>query len=129
MNRKARLVLSLLGFGLSASAFGATDTPVKANNSEKNQPSVSGTDTSAGDQGNSKSDLELTRKIRRSLTKDSGLSSSAHNVKIISNQGHVVLRGPVDSMKEKEIIEKRVASFLASETMFTSYLEVIVDKK
>src|ERR1700746_342134 len=38
----------------------------------------------AGQQSNSKSDLELTRQIRRAVEKDDSLSMQAHNVKIVT---------------------------------------------
>ena len=48
----------------------------------------------------------LTRKIRRAVVKDSSLSMMAHNVKIISSNGNVTLRGPVKTEQEKSVIAK-----------------------
>jgi hyperosmotically inducible protein len=51
----------------------------------------------ADQQSNSKEDLEITRKIRRALVEDKSLSTSAHNVKIVTVDRVVTLRGPVVS--------------------------------
>ena len=55
-------------------------------------------------------DRNLTAKIRRSVTADKSLSLYAHNVKIISQDGTVTLRGPVRSDDEvKSIVSKAIA--------------------
>lgn len=60
----------------------------------------------ADQQKNDVADRELTQKIRRALMRDKALSSYAHNVKVIAQDGHVTLKGPVRSDEEKQ----RVAS-------------------
>ena len=55
----------------------------------------------AGQQSNSSGDLALSRRIRRSIMKDDSLSTMAKNVKIVSANGGVTLRGPVKTEKEK----------------------------
>ena len=55
----------------------------------------------AGQQSNSSSDIALTQRIRRSIMKDDSLSTMAKNVKIVSANGGVTLRGPVKTEKEK----------------------------
>jgi hyperosmotically inducible periplasmic protein len=57
------------------------------------------------DQSNDPADLELTQKIRKAVVADDGLSTNAHNVKIIAANGVVVLRGPVETPEEKAKIE------------------------
>jgi len=59
------------------------------------------------DQGESNQDLALTREIRRSLVNDASLSTNAKNIKIITINGKVTLRGPVASLTEKESIIKK----------------------
>ncbi|EEF63214.1 PRC-barrel domain-containing protein [Pedosphaera parvula] len=53
-------------------------------------------------QSESKADLQITQNIRRSVMKDDGLSMTAKNVKIITANGRVILRGPVHSAQEKQ---------------------------
>jgi osmotically-inducible protein OsmY len=55
-------------------------------------------------------DRALTRNIRRSIMADKSLSTYAHNIKIISQNGAVTLKGPVKSDDEKaSVIAKAVA--------------------
>jgi hyperosmotically inducible periplasmic protein len=64
------------------------------------------------DQSEKKSDIETTRQIRKSLVRDKSLSINAKNVKIITRDGEVTLRGPVKSEKERTKIvanAKRIA--------------------
>ena len=63
----------------------------------------------ADQQSNGAGDVEVTRKIRRAITEDTSLSTYAHNVKIITNKGQVVLKGPVRSDAEKKKIEETAA--------------------
>lgn len=53
-----------------------------------------------------KADLEVLRKIRRSITGETTLSTYAHNVKITVKNGAVTLRGPVRTSEEKVRIEE-----------------------
>ncbi len=58
---------------------------------------------------NNVSDREIMQKIRRSLMDDKSLSTYAHNVKIISQNGKVTLKGPVRSDEEKRVIGDKAA--------------------
>jgi hyperosmotically inducible periplasmic protein len=49
----------------------------------------------------------MTRDIRRAIMSDKQLSTYAHNVKIITQQGQVTLKGPVRSDDEKRAIEAK----------------------
>jgi hyperosmotically inducible periplasmic protein len=55
-------------------------------------------------QSHNRSDVEITREIRRALMKDKSLSITARNVKVITVDGNVILRGPVKSEHEKVAI-------------------------
>jgi hyperosmotically inducible protein len=61
----------------------------------------------ADQQSNDKSDVGITKEIRHAITSDKTLSTSAHNVKVITERGHVTLRGPVRSESEKQQIEAK----------------------
>ncbi len=58
----------------------------------------------AGDQSHAAGDVKLTQQIRRDVTAADGFSVNAQNVKIITLDGHVTLRGPVRSADEKRRI-------------------------
>ena len=61
------------------------------------------------DQKNDQADINLTASIRRKLVADQDLSMNAKNVKIISRDGNVTLRGLVESDAEKAIIQDEAA--------------------
>lgn len=56
------------------------------------------------EQGNNKSDLARTAKIRKEIMASNQMSVNAQNVEIITNGGKVTLRGPVDTTTEKRLI-------------------------
>lgn len=60
----------------------------------------------AENQGQTEKDTDVTRTIRQRLVADESLSVSAHNIKVITEQGKIVLRGPVASAAEKTKVEK-----------------------
>lgn len=60
------------------------------------------------DQSESKIDRTITQKIRQALMADETLSTNAKNIKIITIDGVVTLRGPVNSLEEKELIIKKL---------------------
>ena len=58
------------------------------------------------DQSNKPEDIDLTRRVRQAVESDSNLSTDAKNVKIITVDGVVWLRGPVKSAQEKAEIAR-----------------------
>jgi osmotically-inducible protein OsmY len=77
----------------------------------------------ADQQKSNKPDRELTQKIRKAVVADKSLSVSAHNVKIITRDGMVTLRGTVKSDDEKKSIEDK-ATEIAGQGKVTSELTV-----
>jgi hyperosmotically inducible protein len=73
--------------------------------------------------GQKKADRELMQKIRKAVVADKTLSTSAHNVKIVSHEGAVTLRGRVKSEEEKKAIEDKAAE-IAGQGKVTSELTV-----
>jgi sporulation protein YlmC with PRC-barrel domain len=68
-------------------------------------------------QGNSAADLDTTARIRKRVMSEEGLSVNAHNVKIITAQGRVTLRGPVNSEREKTLIGDIAGRIAGSENV------------
>jgi hyperosmotically inducible periplasmic protein len=60
--------------------------------------------TTADQQTNAAGDRDLTAQIRKSIIADKTLSTYAHNIKIITINGQVTLKGPVNSDAEKQTI-------------------------
>lgn len=81
----------------------------------------------ADQQKMNKADRELARKIRKSVYDDKSLSTYAHNVKIIVQNGDVTLKGPVRNGSEKETIEKKAAA-IAGAGKVTNEIEVAPEK-
>ena len=77
----------------------------------------------ADQQKENRSDREITQQIRQSLVKDKSLSSYGHNVKVITQNGQVRLKGPVRSDDEKKAIEAK-ATEVAGENKVTSELNI-----
>jgi len=94
---------------MSLPAF-AADQKVDANNTATNERDRSGETKTSGDQSNTSADLQITQAIRRGLMKDEGLSSDAKNIKVITANGQVTLRGPVNNAEEKTKIEQLAKS-------------------
>jgi hyperosmotically inducible periplasmic protein len=88
----------------------AADDKTKTDNTAINQRDRSGETETSGDQSNSSADLKITQAIRQALIKDSDLSTTAKNIKVITNNGQVTLRGPVKNAQEKAKISQLAKS-------------------
>jgi osmotically-inducible protein OsmY len=75
--------------------------PAQADNTQRNAAGQNHRADTAAQQSNQKDDLALTQRIRQAVVKDRALSMNAKNVKIITRQGKVLLRGPVETPQEK----------------------------
>jgi osmotically-inducible protein OsmY len=73
----------------------------RADNTGRNERDRSGATTTSGDQSENEADRSLTQRVRQAVMDDESLSSSAKNAKIMSRDGVVTLRGPVQSSQEK----------------------------
>jgi osmotically-inducible protein OsmY len=88
----------------------AADDKTKPDNTATNERDRSGETQTSGDQSNSSADLKITQAIRQALVKDSELSMTAKNIKIITDNGQVTLRGPVKNAQEKAKIDQLARS-------------------
>lgn len=104
---------AILAIALGAASLGAQNTDssgVKPDNTKVNQQDRAANQPTADRQKNNASDLDLTKNIRRSIIEDKSLSTYAHNVKVISQNGIVTLKGPVKSDAEKSAIVSKAVS-------------------
>ena len=85
-----------------ASAFAG----IAADNTKINHRDDAANELTADQQGSSNTDLSITSRIREEIIKNKHFSTYAHNIKIITLDGRVTLKGPVRSMKEKNKIYK-----------------------
>ena len=87
-------------------AFSAgAQTP--ADNTKVNKADRATGAATADQQKENAGDREITQKIRRALVDDKSLSTYAHNVKVVAQDGQVTLKGPVRSEDEKKTIEAK----------------------
>lgn len=102
----------------------STGTPaVEPDNTARNKRDRDMNTLTPLDQGNSKDDIDTTAQIRREIIDLKGASVNAKNVKIITNEGQVTLRGPVDSADEKRLIGE-IATRIATAEHTDNQLEV-----
>ena len=82
------------------------------------------TASTADQQKANKSDRLMTQQIRKSIIADKSLSTYEHNIKVISQNGKVTLRGPVHSQDEKANVESKAAAAAGKENV-SSYIDVV----
>ncbi|HEX5661081.1 MAG TPA: BON domain-containing protein [Polyangiales bacterium] len=102
---------------------GAPVPGVPADNTEINERDRSSAALTPMDQSESEPDRDLLQRIRKAVIADDSLSFDAKNVKIITRNGQVTLRGAVANAREKASIEK-AARDAAGIDRVTNQLEV-----
>jgi osmotically-inducible protein OsmY len=120
----ACLAALFLGVSLWAQQDTATPSGVAADNTKVNQRDRNSSEPTADQQKANKSDRELTRAVRRALVQDKALSTYAHNIKIVSQDGVVTLKGPVRSQEEKQAVEAKAAEVVGAPDKIHSELDV-----
>lgn len=79
-----------------------------ADNTARNARDRDGEKLTPTDQTENAADRLLTQKVRQGLMDDSTLSMNAQNIKVITVNGKVTLRGVVNSQEEKDSIASKV---------------------
>jgi hyperosmotically inducible protein len=102
-----------LNLGVTAFTATAQDSSAKPDNSAQNAGQVQ----TAQNQSNAQADRDTTAKIRKALIADKDLSMYAHNIKIITRNGTVTLKGPVKSDDEKQKVESDAASVVSRNSL------------
>jgi osmotically-inducible protein OsmY len=98
----------------------SASTKASPDNSATNQTQSK----TAEQQSEATSDRMLTKKIRQAIIADKSLSVYGHNVKIITKDGSVTLKGPVHSEEEKQSIASKAQSIVGSPDKVTNQLLV-----
>jgi osmotically-inducible protein OsmY len=96
----------------------------KANRGDANKSAVT-----ADQQNLNKDDTALTQKIRRAVMADKALSTYAHNVKIITQNGMVTLKGPVRSDEERKSIVAKAVDAAGGQDKVTDEMSVAPEQK
>jgi hyperosmotically inducible periplasmic protein len=113
--------LGSVGLALAQQPRSARQSP---DNTRTNQRDRSQNEPTADQQKENQPDRELAAKVRQALVKDKSLSTYAHNVKIIAQDGVVTLKGPVRSEEEKEAVEAKAAEAAGGADKIRNELEV-----
>ena len=100
------LILAFLVVGCSKTDVSKNDqprqtAPVAADNSGVNERDRNDATKKSGDQAENEADRTISQNIRKAVVADASVSTNGKNVKIITSDGTVTLRGPVKSEQEK----------------------------
>jgi len=125
------LVLVTLLFGCSKKDNASKNdqpsqtTAAAPDNSGRNERDRNDATKTAGDQSESQADRTISQNIRKAVTADDSISTNGKNVKIITSDGVVTLRGPVKSDAEKSNIANK-AKQVAGVKNVDNQLEIII---
>ena len=110
---KSQIILfsSIMFTGLPGAVLAENVAP---DNTAKNARDAHSMEVTAGDQSSREEYIEVTRKIRATLTGNDQLSTYAKNIKIITtDDGKVTLKGPVESDAERQTVLDAAALVVA----------------
>jgi hyperosmotically inducible protein len=107
--RTALMAGLLIGGGVFAGAQSSDQSAPAADNTKMNQADRNSNQPTADQQKMNPSDRDITQQIRKSIIADKSLSTYAHNVKVITQNGMVTLKGPVRTEEDKKAIEDKAA--------------------
>jgi hyperosmotically inducible protein len=89
-------------------SYAQSSTPSASTSQQAAEPDNTkqnkGEQTTAEQQTNNAGDLDLAKNVRQALMKDKSLSTYAHNIKVVAQNGKVTLKGPVRTADEKQAV-------------------------
>ena len=122
-----RVVLAAAVVGALLVPMPSTAAQAPADNTKVNKRDRAKGEATADQQKENPGDREITQKIRRALMDDKTLSTYAHNVKVIAQDGQVTLKGPVRTEEEKKSIEAK-ATEVAGAGRVTNQISIAPSK-
>jgi hyperosmotically inducible protein len=124
--KHSKLVLTTLFCAAALIGYGQTpDTSgTKPDNTKVNKRDRKAGEATADQQKANASDQDLTKRIRQSIMADKSLSTYAHNIKVISQNGAVTLKGPVKSDDEKKAVVAKAVAVAGSADKVTDQISV-----
>jgi hyperosmotically inducible protein len=120
--RTGTVLLLLIAFVSCSKDSSMNESRNNPDNTGHNARDASGSTVVPENQQENQSDLKITQKIRQAIVDDSSLSTNAKNVKVITINGLVTLRGPVKSNDEIENIVRKTESVVGKNSV-TNQLE------
>ncbi len=124
--RVVQLIRALTVSGVLFALPLSAQTP--ADNTKVNTRDKAKTAVTADQQKDNPGDRDLTQKIRQSIMQDKSLSTYAHNVKVVTQNGQVTLKGPVRSDAERKSIEAKAID-VAGPSHVTNQMSVAPEHK
>jgi osmotically-inducible protein OsmY len=120
---KLGILLTLAAVLVAAGQVNAQGTSTPADNTKVNSRDRKTGAVTAGQQKENQGDRELTANIRKALMDNKELSTYAHNLKVVSRDGMVTVKGPVRSQEEKKTVES-IATEIAGTGKVKSMISV-----
>ena len=121
----ALFAVSLGPVAFAVASTASQDTQQPAPDNTKTNKNSSPT---ADQQKMNPADREITKKIRMAIQQDKSISVYAHNIKVITQDGKVTLKGPVRSEDEKTSIASKAVA-IAGEGNVTNQIDVVPPKQ
>ncbi len=123
--RHSKIALTILFCAAAVIGYGQTpDANTKPDNTKVNKRDRNAGEVTADQQKANATDQAMTKKIRQSIMADKSLSTYAHNIKIISQDGAVTLKGPVKSDDEKKAVMAKAVAVVGSADKVTDQISV-----
>ncbi|MGH7788079.1 MAG: BON domain-containing protein [Candidatus Binatia bacterium] len=116
-------ILGIVAAGVLATSTAWGDSPPPADNSGTNVRDRDPAAITALDQSEKEGDIRITQTIRQALVDDDSMSTNAQNIKVITIDSVVTLRGPVEDAKERDQIAA-IASRTSGVSRVNNQLEV-----
>jgi len=104
------LPLALLSGCSGDDKYAADKTATAPDNTAQNKRDKSGATVTPMDQSETEADRAITQAVRKALMDDSALSTNAKNIKVVTQNGKVTLRGVVETAEEKKNIAAKVGA-------------------
>jgi hyperosmotically inducible protein len=121
--KHSKIAMSILSCVAAVACYGQT-SDTKPDNTRVNERDRSASEVTADQQKVNANDRDLTKRIRQSIMADKSLSTYAHNIKIISQNGSVTLKGPVKSDDEKKTVMAKAVAVAGSADKVTDEISV-----
>ena len=102
-----RIVRAILFTGVFTAMAIPAIAQTAADNTKVNTRDRAKGAVTADQQKENAGDRDIAQKIRQALIKDKSLSTYAHNVKVVAQNGQVTFKGPVRSEDEKRVVEAK----------------------
>jgi hyperosmotically inducible protein len=120
---RAALFAGLLTGCAAAVAQDSQSNAPQPDDTKINRRDRNSNEATADQQKMNPSDRETTKQIRQAIEKDKSISTYGHNIKVVTQNGMVTLKGPVRSEEEKKAIEAKAAE-IAGPDKVTNELDV-----